>query len=86
MCKMNSIENQLRNIIMNNVPKNIDLSLPLKDDVQLQAVLKELIQVVNDTNKRVQNLQITMSRINMNIEQKRIEDSYRAMVMGKKEF
>lgn len=83
---MNSIENQLRNIIMNNVPKNIDLSLPLKDDVQLQTVLKELIQVVNDTNKRVQNLQIAMSRMNMNIEQKRIEDSYRAMVMGKKEF
>lgn len=83
---MNSIENQLRNIIMNNVPKNIDLTLPLKDDVQLQVVLKELIQVVNDTNKRVQNLQIAMSRMNMNIEQKRIEDSYRAMVMGKKEF
>lgn len=50
---MKSLEQQFRELIISNVPKNIDLMLPVNQDAELKALLAQILELVKITNEQV---------------------------------
>ena len=53
MHKMKSLEEQFRKIIIDSVPKNIDLTFPVNQDTELKTLLTQIYNLVNTTNENV---------------------------------
>lgn len=51
---MNTIGKQITDLINNNVPKNIDLVIPVNQDTELKEILQQLINKVEENNKEIQ--------------------------------
>ena len=65
---MDKLENQFRNLILDNIPKNLDLALPLNKDYELQTVLVQILELLKDTNYRVQTLESKLFRIKKDLQ------------------
>lgn len=65
---MDKLENQFRNLILDNIPKNLDLALPLNKDYELQTVLAQILELLKDTNYRVQTLESKLFRIKKDLQ------------------
>jgi len=65
---MDKLENQFRNLILDNIPKNLDLALPLNKDYELQTVLAQILELLKDTNCRVQTLESKLFRIKKDLQ------------------
>ncbi len=50
---MKSLEQQFRELIISNVPKNIDLMLPVNQDAELRTLLTQILELVKTTNEQV---------------------------------
>lgn len=50
---MKSLEEQFRKIIIDSVPKNIDLTFPVNQDTELKTLLTQIYNLVNTTNENV---------------------------------
>lgn len=74
---MKGLEQQLKNLIISNVPQNIDLMLPINEDVELKTILMQIYAMVKDTNEKVNATNIIMSRLLHETEQSRVENWYR---------
>lgn len=74
---MNSLEKQLKDLIISNVPKNIDLMLPVSEDTELKAILNDILSIVKDTNKKVEACYIKIYQLIKEVEQTRVENWYR---------
>ena len=68
MYVMDKLENQFRNLILDNIPKNLDLALPLNKDYELQTVLAQILELLRDTNYRVQTLESKLFRIKKDLQ------------------
>ena len=68
MYVMDKLENQFRNLILDNIPKNLDLALPLNKDYELQTVLAQILELLKDTNYRVQTLESKLFRIKKDLQ------------------
>lgn len=56
MHKMKSLEEQFRKIIIDSVPKNIDLTFPVNQDMELKTLLTQIYNLVNDINERIKEM------------------------------
>jgi len=65
---MNSLKKQLENLIISNVPKNIDLRLPVSEDTELKAILNDILSIVKDTNKNVKSCYIRLYELTREME------------------
>ena len=65
---MDKLENQFRNLILDNIPKNLDLALPLNKDYELQTVLAQILELLKDTNYRIQTLESKLFRIKKDLQ------------------
>jgi len=65
---MDKLENQFRNLILDNIPKNLDLALPLNNDYELQTVLAQILELLKDTNYRIQTLESKLFRIKKDLQ------------------
>lgn len=74
---MKGLEQQLKNLIISNVPQNIDLMLPINEDAELKTILLQIYAMVKDTNEKVNATNIIMSRLLHETEQSRVENWYR---------
>ena len=74
---MDSLKKQLENLIISNVPKNIDLMLPVSEDTELKAILNDILSIVKDTNKKVEACYIKIYQLMQEAEQTRVENWYR---------
>ena len=77
MYKMKGLEQQLKNLIISNVPKNVDLMIPLNEDAELKTILLQIYAMVKDTNEKVNATNMIMNRLLHETEQSRIENWYR---------
>ena len=68
MYVMDKLENQFRNLILDNIPKNLDLALPLNKDYELQTVLAQILELLRDTNYRIQTLEGKLFRIKKDLQ------------------
>ena len=50
---MKSLEQQFKELIISNVPKNIDIALPVNQDTELKALLAQILELVKRTNEQV---------------------------------
>ena len=60
---MDTLEKQLRNLILDNVPKNLDLALPLNKDYELQTILIQILELLQDINHRTQRIESKLFKI-----------------------
>lgn len=51
---MKSLEEQFRKIITDSVPKNIDLSIPVSQEIELKSLLEQLIAKVNENIRKTE--------------------------------
>ena len=51
---MKSLEQQFKELIISNVPKNIDFALPVNQDTELKALLAQILELVKRTSEQVQ--------------------------------
>ena len=63
MYVMDTLEKQLRNLILDNVPKNLDLALPLNKDYELQTILIQILELLQDINHITQRLESKLFKI-----------------------
>jgi hypothetical protein len=68
MYVMDKLENQFRNLILDNIPKNLDLALPLNKDHELQTVLAQILELLKDTNYRIQTLESKLFRLKKDLQ------------------
>ena len=68
MYVMDKLENQFRNLILDNIPKNLDLALPLNKDYELQTVLAQILELLKDTNYRIQTLESKLFRLKKDLQ------------------
>lgn len=74
---MKDIEQQLKNLIITNAPKSIDLMLPINENAELKTILMQIYSMVKDTNEKVNTTNMTISKLLHETEQSRIENWYR---------
>ena len=74
---MNSLEKQLKDLIISNVPKNIDVMLPVSEDTELKSILNDILSIVKDTNSKVEACYIKIYQLMQEVEQTRVENWYR---------
>ena len=74
---MNDFETQLKNIIINNTPKNFDIMLPINEETEQKTILYQIYEIVKDTNEKVRETNFIVKKIFSEIEQERIEKLYR---------
>lgn len=60
---MDSLEKQFKNLILSNIPNNLDLALPFNKDYELQIVLAQILELLRDTNYRIKTLESKLFRI-----------------------
>lgn len=51
---MKSLEKQFEELIISNVPKNINLALPVGQDLELKNILNQLVEKVNENSKQIE--------------------------------
>lgn len=51
---MKSLEKQFEELIISNVPKNINLALPVGQDIELKNILNQLVAKVNENNRQIE--------------------------------
>jgi len=54
---MKTFEEQLRKIIIDNTPKNIELSLPVCKDIELREILSQICDRINVINNKVDSIE-----------------------------
>ena len=69
---MNSIGKQIENLITSNVPKNLDLMLPVNQDQELKSLLERILEEERENTKRLKAIRMELYRI----ENKRSIDYY----------
>lgn len=50
---MKSLEKQIEDFIISNVPQNINLAIPIGQDIELKSILEKLVEKVNENNKKI---------------------------------
>ncbi len=83
---MKSLKEQLEQLIMDNVPKNINLAIPVSQDKGLQEYLNRineqivtLTRVIESLDSKIRQLYIITNRLLSETEQARIESCYRSI-------
>lgn len=76
MRKMNTIAKQIEDLINSNVPKNIDLRIPVSKDNELQEMLKQILEKVNENNLRLKNIEKRQFLLSVEIEKVGKKDYY----------
>lgn len=51
---MKSLEKQIEDLIISNVPQNINLALPVGQDLELKNILNQLAEKVNENSKQIE--------------------------------
>lgn len=51
---MKSLEKQIEDLIISNVPQNINLAIPVGQDIELKSILEKLIEKVNENSKQIE--------------------------------
>ena len=69
---MKSIGKQIENLIIDNVPKNLDLMLPVSQDQELKSLLERILEEERENTKTLKAIRIELYRI----ENKRSIDYY----------
>lgn len=65
---MNNLKKQLEHVILSNVPTNLDLALPLNKDYELQTILAQILELLKDTNYRIQTLESKLFRLKKDLQ------------------
>ena len=65
---MNNLKKQLEHVILSNVPTNLDLALPLNKDYELQTMLAQILELLKDTNYRIQTLESKLFRLKKDLQ------------------
>ena len=65
---MDKLEKQFKNLILSNIPNNLDLALPLNKDYELQTILAQILELLRDTNYRIQTLESKLLRIKKDLQ------------------
>jgi hypothetical protein len=65
---MDKLEKQFKNLILSNIPNNLDLALPLNKDYELQTILAQILELLRDTNYRIQTLESKLFRIKKDLQ------------------
>jgi len=74
---MKDLEQQLKNLVISNVPKNIDLMLPINENAELKTILLQIYSMVKETNEKSKATNMIISKLLHETEQSRIENWYR---------
>lgn len=53
---MNTLKSQIEDLIKSNVPKNIDLAIPVGQDLELKTMLEKILELEKDNNARLKKL------------------------------
>ena len=69
---MKSIGKQIENLIIDNVPKNLDLMLPVSQDQELKSLLERILEEERENTRRLKAIRMELYRI----ENKRSIDYY----------
>lgn len=69
---MNSIGKQIENLITSNVPKNLDLMLPVNQDQELKSLLERILEEERENTKRLKAIRMQLYEL----ENKRNKDYY----------
>lgn len=77
MCKMKDLEQQLKNLIITNVPQSVDLMLPINENAELKTILLQIYTMVKETNEKSKATNTIISKLLHETEQSRIENWYR---------
>lgn len=64
---MKSLEEQFRKIIIDNVPKNIDLTFPVNQDTELKTLLTQIYNLVNTTNENVKIMNKQLAEVSFKV-------------------
>lgn len=64
---MKSLEEQFRKIIINSVPKNIDLTFPVNQDKELKTLLTQIYNLVNTTNENVKIMNKQLAEVSFKV-------------------
>ena len=52
---MKDLEQQLKNLIITNVPQSIDLMLPINENAELKTILLQIYSMVKEINEKIAN-------------------------------
>ena len=74
---MKDLEQQLKNLIITNVPQSIDLMLPINENAELKTILLQIYSMVKETNEKIKATNMIISKLLHETEQSRIENWYR---------
>ena len=64
---MKSLEEQFRKIIIDSVPKNIDLTFPVNQDTELKTLLTQIYNLVNTTNENVKIMNKQLVEVSLKV-------------------
>lgn len=76
---MNNLEQQLKNIVMSNVPTNITMPIQVENGTEAKII----ITMLNNIEQRIKSLQVSIYRIQKEAEDREAEQWYRGMFSGK---
>jgi len=74
---MKELEQQLKNLIITNVPQSIDLMIPINENAELKTILLQIYAMVKETNEKSNATNMIISKLLHETEQSRIENWYR---------
>ena len=60
---MKSIGKQIENLIIDNVPKNLDLMLPVSQDQELKSLLERILEEERENTKRLKAIRMDLYRM-----------------------
>lgn len=69
---MNSIGKQIENLITSNVPKSLDLMLPVNQDQELKSLLERILEEERENTQRLKAIRMQLYEL----ESKRSMDYY----------
>ena len=69
---MNTIGKQIENLIIDNVPKNFDLMLPVSKDTELKSLLERILAEVRENAQKLRAIRMQLYEL----ENKRNKDYY----------
>ena len=73
---MKTFEEQLRKIIIDNTPKNIELSLPVGKDIELREILSQICNEINKVNSKVDKIEGYVKSIIVDLKINSRRDNY----------
>ena len=69
---MNTIGKQIESLIIDNVPKSLDLMLPVSQDAELKSLLERILAEVRENAQKLRAIRIQLYEL----ENKRNKDYY----------